>query len=186
MRSNDGEGLFYFEVLYLLGLLADVSQDAAISVQDLAVDKVGSMGGQEHAGADHVLGGAPAACGGLGADEGIEGMAAAIGLDLAQGSGLSGGNVAGAHAVALDVVLAVLGGDVAGQHLQCALGGSVGGDSLAAQLTHHGADIDDLALALGNHIGQNSLGAVEGTANVHVDDAQEIGVAHLDHGHALH
>ena len=45
MRSNDGEGHFYFEVLYLLGLLADVSQDAAISVQDLAVDKVGSMGG---------------------------------------------------------------------------------------------------------------------------------------------
>ena len=113
-------------------------------------------------------------------------MAAAIGLDLAQGSGLSGGNVAGAHAVALDVVLAVLGGNVAGQHLQCALGGSVGGDSLAAQLAHHGADVDDLALALGNHIGQNSLGAVEGTANVHVDDAQEIGVAHLDHGHALH
>ena len=121
MRSNDGEGLFYFEALYLLGLLADVSQDAAISVQDLAVDKVGSMGGQEHAGADHVLGGAPAACGGLGADEGIEGMAAAIGLDLAQGSGLSSGNVARTHAVALDVVLAVLGGDIAGQHLQCAL-----------------------------------------------------------------
>ena len=48
-------------------------------------------------------------------------MVAAIGLDLAQGSGLSGGNVARAHAVALDVVLAVLGGDVAGQHLQCAL-----------------------------------------------------------------
>ena len=59
MRSNDGEGLFYFEMLYLLGLLADVSQDAAISVQDLAIDKVGSMGGQEHAGADHVLGGCP-------------------------------------------------------------------------------------------------------------------------------
>ena len=51
--------------LRLFGLLADVSQDAAISVQDLAVDKVGSMGGQEHAGADHVLGGAPAACRGL-------------------------------------------------------------------------------------------------------------------------
>lgn len=39
MRSNDGEGLCYFEVLYLLGLLADVSQDAAISVKDLAVDQ---------------------------------------------------------------------------------------------------------------------------------------------------
>ena len=32
LRSNDGEGLCYFEVLYLLGLLADVSQDAAIGV----------------------------------------------------------------------------------------------------------------------------------------------------------
>lgn len=59
LRSNDREGLFYFEVLYLLGLLADVSQDTAISVQDLAIDKVGSMGGQEHAGANHVLGGCP-------------------------------------------------------------------------------------------------------------------------------
>lgn len=56
MRGNDGEGLFCFAVLYLLGLLADVSQDAAISVQDLAIDKVGSVGSQEHAGADHVLG----------------------------------------------------------------------------------------------------------------------------------
>ena len=45
LRGNDGEGLFCFAVLYLLGLLADVSQDAAISVQDLAVDKVGSMAG---------------------------------------------------------------------------------------------------------------------------------------------
>ena len=52
-----------YSARYLLGLLADVSQDAAISVQDLAVDKVGSVGSQEHAGADHVLGGAPAACG---------------------------------------------------------------------------------------------------------------------------
>ena len=59
MRGNDGEGLFCFAVLYLLGLLADVSQDAAISVQNLAVDKVGSVGSQEHAGADHVLGGCP-------------------------------------------------------------------------------------------------------------------------------
>ena len=37
MRSNDGEGLFYFEVLYLLGLLADVSQDAAGDQGDLVL-----------------------------------------------------------------------------------------------------------------------------------------------------
>ena len=34
-----------YSVRYLLGLLADVSQDAAISVQDLAVDEVRSMAG---------------------------------------------------------------------------------------------------------------------------------------------
>ena len=34
-----------YSARYLLGLLADVSQDAAISVQDLAIDKVRSMGG---------------------------------------------------------------------------------------------------------------------------------------------
>ena len=39
-------------------------------------------------------------------------MTAAIGLDLAQGRGLRGGDVAGSDAVALDVVLAVLGGNV--------------------------------------------------------------------------
>ena len=47
-------------------------------------------------------------------DEGVEGVAAAVRLDLTEGSGLGGGDVARAHAVALDVVLAVLGGDVAG------------------------------------------------------------------------
>ena len=85
-------------------------------------------------------------------------MTTAVGLDLAQRSGLRGGDVAGSDAVALDVVLAVLGGDVLGQHLQAALGSGVGGDSLAAQLAHHGADVDDLAAALLDHIGDNGLG----------------------------
>ena len=55
-----------------------------------------------------------------------------------------------------------------------ALGGSIGRHGLAAQLAHHGADVDDLALALGDHVGQNGLGAVEGTAHMHVDDPHEI------------
>ena len=103
-----------------------------------------------------------------------------------QGRGLGGGDVAGAHAVALDVVLAVLGSDVLGEHLQGTLGGGVGGDSLTAQLAHHGADVDDLALALFHHVGQHGLGAVEGTAHMHVDDTHKVGVAHLNHGHTLH
>ncbi len=66
------------------------------------------------------------------------------------------------------------------------LGGSVGRDGLAAQLAHHGADVDDLALALFHHVRQNGLGAVEGTAYMDIDDPHKVGVAHLDHGHALH
>ena len=54
----------------LLRLLADVGKDAAVGVEDLAVHEIGSVGSQEDAGADHVFGVAPAACGGLGADEG--------------------------------------------------------------------------------------------------------------------
>mgnify|MGYP006911665306 CR=1 FL=1 len=106
-------------------LLADVSEDAAVNVQDQAVDEVGSLGCEEDSGSAQIVCIAPAASGGLGDDELIEGMAAAVRLDLAQGCGLRGSDVAGSNAVALDVVLAVLGSDVLGQHLQAALGSSV-------------------------------------------------------------
>ena len=95
-ESRRAFALCFVILIVLLGLLADVSQDAAVGVEDLTIDEVGSMGGQEDAGAHHVLRVAPAACGGLGTDERVERVAAAIGLDLAQGSGLGGGNVAGA------------------------------------------------------------------------------------------
>ena len=112
-------------------------------------------------------------------------MTAAVGLTLAQGSGLRGGDVAGANAVALDVVLAVLGGDVLGQHLQAALGCGVGRDGLTAQLAHHGADVDDLAAALLDHVGDDSLGDDEGGVQVNVDDLAELGGGHVAHGDAL-
>ncbi len=38
------------------GLLADVSEDAAVNIEDQAVDKVGSLGGEEHGGSAQVLG----------------------------------------------------------------------------------------------------------------------------------
>ena len=166
-------------------LLADVGQDAAVNVQNQAVDEIGSFRCQEDSGAAQVLGVAPACSGSLGNDELVKRMAAAVRLDLTQGRGLRGGDVAGSDAVALDVVLAVLGGDVLGQHLQTALGSGVGGNSLAAQLAHHGADVDDLAAALLDHIGNDSLGDDEGGVQVNVDDLTELGSGHLDHRDAL-
>lgn len=70
----------------LLGLAADVSQNAAVGVQDLTVHKVGSVACKEHAGAHHVVRLTPAACGGLGGDELVEGVAAAVRLYLPQGA----------------------------------------------------------------------------------------------------
>ena len=176
---------FLLEESKSAGLLADVGEDAAVNVEDQAVDKVGSLGSEEDSGAAQILGLAPALGRGLGNDELVKRMTAAVGLDLTQGCGLRGGDVAGSDAVALDVVLAVLGGNVLGQHLQAALGSSVGGDSLAAQLAHHGADVDDLAAALLDHIGNDSLGDDEGGVQVNVDDLTELGSGHLDHRDAL-
>lgn len=76
-------------------MLADISQNAAIHIEDVAVNEIGSIGCQEHRGANQVLGLAPAGSGGLGDDELIEGMTAAIGLRHAQGRGLRSLDVAG-------------------------------------------------------------------------------------------
>ena len=69
-------------------LLADVGQDAAVNVQNQAVDEIGSFRCQEDSGAAQVLGVAPACSGSLGNDELVKRMAAAVRLGLAQGSGL--------------------------------------------------------------------------------------------------
>ena len=82
-------------------LLADVGEDAAVNIKNQAVDEVGSLGGEEYGGAAQILGLAPALGGGLGDDEPVERMTGTIGLDLAQGCGLRGGDVAGSDAVAL-------------------------------------------------------------------------------------
>ena len=47
----------------LLRLLADVGQDAAVHVENVAVDEVGSVGGQEHGRTLQILGGAQRAAG---------------------------------------------------------------------------------------------------------------------------
>ena len=146
---------------------------------------VGGVGGEEHGGTAEFGRVEPAAGRGLRADEAVEGMAAAVGLALAQGSGLGRGDVAGADAVALDVVLAVLGADVAGEHLQAALRGGVGAHGLTAELGHHRADVDDLALAALHHLGEHGGGDDERGDEVHVDDGLELGALHLVHRDAL-
>ena len=153
-------------------LLADVGQDAAVNVQNQAVDEIGSFRCQEDSGAAQVFGVAPACSGSLGNDELVKRMAAAVRLDLTQGRGLRGGDVAGANAVALNVVLAVLGSNVFGQHLQAALGSRVSGNSLTAQFAHHGADVDDLAAALLDHVGDDGLGNDEGSVQVNIVNGQ--------------
>ncbi len=54
-------------------LLADVSEDAAVNVEDQAVDEVGSLGSEENCGAAQILGLAPALGRGLGDDELVKG-----------------------------------------------------------------------------------------------------------------
>ena len=134
-----------------LRLLANVGQNAAVDIEDVSVDEVGRIGSEEHRRSLQVLGVAPARCRSLGDDELVKRMTGAVRLTLAQRRGLRCRDVARSDAVALDVVLAVLGADVAGQHLQAALRRRVGGHGLAAQLAHHGADVDDLAVTLLDH-----------------------------------
>ena len=112
-------------------------------------------------------------------------MTAAVGLKLAQRCGLLGGYVAGADAVALDVVFAKLGADVACEHLQATLCGCIRAHSLAAELAHHGADVDDFAVTFLNHAGDHCLGADVGGDKVYVNHTTEVLDIHLGHGYAL-
>ena len=85
-------------------LLADIGQDSAVHVQNMAVDKIGGGGGQEHRRTAQVGGLAPTVGGGFRQDELVEGVLGAVGLHLAQRRGLRRGDIAGADAVALDVI----------------------------------------------------------------------------------
>jgi len=151
----------------------------------MAVDGIAGTGGEENGGAAEFAGIEPTACGSLGADEFVERMARAVGLDFAQGRGLRRGNVARPYAVALDVVSPIFGADIAGEHLQSALGGGIGRDRLAAELAHHGADVDDFASLALHHFGQHGTAHDVGSHEIHVDDLLELLTLHLMHGDAL-
>ena len=90
-------------------------------------------------------------------------MPAAVRLHFPQGSGLGRLYVTRAKAVALNVVSAVLGADISGQHLQAALCGSICGYGFPSQFGHHGTDIDDLAVPLFDHGRNHCLGYDKGS-----------------------
>ena len=151
----------------------------------MTVDKVRCIGCQEHSRTHQILRCSPTACGRLGDDELIEGVAAAIRLPLPQRGGLGRGDVSGADAVALDVGFAVFRADVPGQHFQAALGRGIGGNRLPAQLAHHGADIDDLAVSLFQHAGNDGLCADKRTNQVDVHHLTEFLGTHFGHRNPL-
>ncbi len=171
--------------MMLFRLFADVGEDTAIDIEDMAVDSVGSMGSEEDSGSAEFFGFEPASRGCLGADEYIEGMTAAIGLVFAQRRGLRGSDIARSDTVALDVVCTVLGADITGQHLQSALRCCIGADGLTTEFGHHGADIDDFAFTALHHLGQHGRRNDIGSDEVHIDDRLELGALHLVHGYAL-
>ena len=108
----------------------------------------------------------------------MEGVVRTIRLLFTQRSGLGSFNVTRANAVTLDVVRTELGADVTGQHLQTTLCSCIATNGLTTKLGHHGADVDDLALVLLNHAGQDSLGDDEGRIQVNIDDHTEVSGGH--------
>lgn len=91
-----------------LRLFADVGQNTTVDIQHVAVDGIGGVGGQEDGRTAELLWIKPATGRGLGADKRVEWMAAAVGLRLAEWSGLRCGDIARTNGVALDVVATVL------------------------------------------------------------------------------
>ena len=151
----------------------------------MAVYGIRSLRCEEYGGTAQLIGLEPATCGGLGADERIERVARTVSLLLTQRSGLRRSDVTRADTVALDVVLAILRADVAREHLQTTLGGSVSRYGLTTQLRHHRADVDNLTLAALHHLGKHGARADKRTNEVDVDHLLELRTLHLVHRDAL-
>ena len=165
-----------------LRLLADVGEDAAVHIQHMAVDEVGSVAGKEHRRTHKVLRGAPPRRRRLCDDELVERVAASVRLALPQRRRLRRLDVSRPDAVALDVVFAVLAGNVLRQHLQAALCSRIRAHRLAPQLAHHAADVDDLSVPLFDHPRDHRLAHDERRVQVHVHHLPELRRRHLAHG----
>lgn len=110
--SNEAKGNLItaiFSLLYMriwLRLLANVCQDAAIYVENMPINEVAGIAGEEHGRSHEVFGSAPTSGRSFGKDELVERMTAAIGLQFAQRSCLRRGDIARTDAVALYVASA--------------------------------------------------------------------------------
>ena len=102
------------EAKNLLRLLPYISQYPSIHIKDVAVDRVRGVGRQKYRGTGKFRGLQPAASRGLGANEGIEWMAASVRLNLPERSGLRRGYISRTKSVALDIILPVLGAYIPG------------------------------------------------------------------------
>ena len=112
-------------------------------------------------------------------------MSGAIRLNLTQRCSLRCLNVSGSDTVTLDVVLSVLRADVLCEHLEAALGSCISRYRLTTKLRHHGACVDDLAVALLDHAWKDSLCAEERTGEIDIDNLIPLLLRHLNHRDSL-
>ena len=68
------------------GLLADISEDTAVDIEDMTVDEIAGLGGEEHSRTLEIFGSAPACGRSLRDDEAVERMTASVGLISRRGA----------------------------------------------------------------------------------------------------
>ena len=139
-----------------LRLFADISENTSVHIENMTVDSVRSMARKEYGRSSQFFRLEPSSCRSLGADETIKGMARAVGLTLSQRCSLRCSYITGTYTIALNVIFSIFGADIAGEHLESALGGSVCTDRFSAEFGHHRADIDNFSLTALHHLRQYS------------------------------
>ena len=90
-------------------------------------------------------------------------VAGFVGLE---GFGVGGAEVAGGDGVDLNAFWRPLIGEGFGELCDSTFAGGVGGDSDASLKTEERCDVDDLAVAAGDHVACGKLGELEGTGEV--------------------
>ena len=108
-------------------------------------------------------------------------MTASVCLRLTKRSSLRSSDVTRADTITLDVVFTIFRTDIASQHLQTTLSGSVSRYSFTTQFRHHRTDVDDLTCTFFHHSRQNSLSNDEWSIQVDVNYTTEISSIHLVH-----
>src|SRR5258708_5696902 len=138
-RRSPGAWMTRASIVDDLQGISERGGDTAVDVEDVTVDEVRRIAGQEHGGADQVLHVTPAA-----RRRAADQPARELGI-VDERLGQFGLEVAWSEPIDLDVVLAPVDRHAFGQHLHRALARCVGGNVRSAQLALHRADVDDLA-----------------------------------------